>query len=125
MATASAALLTGLPGCAALDADALEALRAAARVVDVGAGARLVAEGEPTPDWYAVVESGALRVSGREPDGLGTLDELGPGDVLDPGRPGAPAVWSATATEPTRCVLVPRAAVAARRGGLLDASLGA
>jgi CBS domain-containing protein len=124
MAAPPASLLASLPGCAALDAEALEALRATARVQEVEAGAPLIGEGEPAPDWYAVVESGALRVSGREPDGLGTLDELGPGDVVDPGPPGEPVAWSATAIEPTRCLLVPRAAVAARRGRLLETPPG-
>src|SRR5688500_2407678 len=124
MAPPSAALLANLPGCAALDAEALEALRAAARLHEIQAGRRLIGERAPAPDWYAVVESGALRVSGREPDGLGTLDELGPGDVVDPGPPGEPAAWSATAIEPTRCLLVPRAAVAMRRGRLLESPPG-
>ena len=124
MAAPPASLLASLPGCAALDAETLEALRATARVHEVEAGALLIGEGEPAPDWYAVVESGTLRVSGREPDGHGTLDELGPGDVLDPGLPGEPAAWSATAIEPTRCLLVPRTAVAARRGRLLETPPG-
>ncbi len=43
----------------------------------------------------------------------------------DAGSPGEALPWSATATEATRCLLVPRAAIAARRGRILDARLGA
>ena len=95
-----------LPGCAAPGAGRWP-LPSTARIHEYPAGAPLVAEAEPAPDWYGVVESGALRVCGREREGLGSLDELGPGDVVDPGPPGLPAAWSAAATEPTRCLLVP------------------
>jgi CBS domain-containing protein len=121
----SAGLLAGLPGCGALDAAALADLRAAATVRELPGGAALLVEGEPAPGWYAVVESGALRVSRREPELGGPLDELAAGDVLDAGAPGEPLPWSATATQATRCLLVPRASVAARRGRILDAPLGA
>src|SRR5262245_29754465 len=117
-ALSPAALLARLPGCSGLDATRLDRLVAAARIHDFAAGAPLIAAGEPAPDWYAILVSGGVRVTGRESEGAGTLDELGPGDVLDAGQPGESAAWAATAVEATRCLLVPRAAVAAWRGRL-------
>jgi CBS domain-containing protein len=111
-------LLMRLPGCARLDTDALATLAAASRVEEWPAGAGLIAEGAPAPDWYGVVESGAVQVSHVAGAPAPARELLGPGDVLDPGTPGLPAPCSASAVEATRAVLVPQALVARRRGAL-------
>jgi CBS domain-containing protein len=67
------------------------------------------------PDWYLVLDSGAVHVSRSGEGGAEVLERLGAGDVLDPGVPGVPAAWSATAEEPVRGLLVPQTAVAAHR----------
>jgi CBS domain-containing protein len=112
------ALLSRLPGCAQLDESARAALAAGSRTEQWPAGTRLLTEGDPAPDWYGIVESGAIRVSVREPEGEAHADYLGPGDVLDLGAPGLPAVCSASAAEATRALLVPQALVARHRGAL-------
>jgi CBS domain-containing protein len=111
-------LLRQLPGCAELAAAPLAALARAARPETFAVGARILTEGEPAPDWYAIVETGGVQTSrvGLESDEI--LDYLAPGDVLDPGTPRLPALCSAVAAEPTRCVLVPQSAVARHRGSL-------
>ena len=61
MARAHAALLASLPGCAALDAEALEALRGAARLHEIEAGGRLIAEARPRPTgtpWWSRAHCG-------------------------------------------------------------------
>ena len=117
MTSESSVLLNRLPGCARLGADALDALGRATRRERFPAGARLVTEGEPAPDWYCVVESGAVQVSRLGPDGDEILEYLAAGDVLDPGTPGSPAAWSASAVEETRCLLVPQSVVSEHRAG--------
>jgi CBS domain-containing protein len=112
------ALLTRLPGCARLGADARAMLAAGSRAEQWAPGIRLVTEGEPAPDWYCIVESGALQVSRMGPEGDTVLDYLASGDVLDPGAPGLPAPCSAAAVEATRAVLVPQSLVARHRGAL-------
>ena len=109
-------LLAGLPGCAHLGTDALAALAAASRVEEFPAGVRLVAEGEPAPDWYGIVEAGAVQVSRVDLEADEILDYLTAGDLLDPGSPGLPAACSASTVEPTRCRFVPQSAVARHRG---------
>lgn len=118
MGTDLHALLSRLPGCAQLDAAARAALAAASRSEQWPAGARLLTEGDPAPDWYGIVESGAIRVSGRGPEGKDHADYLAPGDVLDPGTPGVPASCSASAVEATRALLVPQSLVTKHRGAL-------
>ena len=111
-------LLTRLPGCSRLGPDALEALTGLARFEDYPAGVTLVREGEPSPDWYCVVESGAVQLSRLDLEADEILDYLTAGDVFDPGAPGQPSACSASATEPTRCLLVPQSAVIKHRGTL-------
>ena len=118
MGTDLHALLSRLPGCAQLDEPARAALAAGSRAEQWPAGARLLTEGDPAPDWYGILESGAIRVSGRGPEGEAHVDYLGPGDVLDPGTPGLPAAASASAVEATRALLVPQSLVARHRGAL-------
>jgi CBS domain-containing protein len=112
------ALLTRLPGCARLDPEALAAIRAAARVEELLQGTRLVGEGEPAPDWYCIIESGAVEVSRARLEMDEVLESLTAGDVFDPGTPGLPAACSASIVEPSRCVLVPQSVVARHRGPL-------
>jgi CBS domain-containing protein len=108
-------LMTRLPGCSGLPPAQLDALAAAAQVTELEPRALLLAEGAPAPDWYGIIESGAVQVSRIALEGNEILDYLTAGDVLDPGAAGSRAPWSATAMEPARCWLVPRAAVAAQR----------
>ncbi|HJR00083.1 MAG TPA: cyclic nucleotide-binding domain-containing protein, partial [Methylomirabilota bacterium] len=96
------ALLSRLPGCAHLDESARAALAAGSRAEQWPAGARILTEGDPAPDWVGIVASGSIRVSGPGPEGEAPADFLGPGDVLDPGAPGVPAASSIVAVEPTR-----------------------
>jgi CBS domain-containing protein len=78
----------------------------------------LLGEGQATPDWYCVLESGAVHVSRIDPGGGEILlQHLGAGDVLDPGVPGSPAPWSVRAVEETRCLLVTQSVVSAHCGG--------
>jgi len=112
------ALLSRLPGCAYLDESGRAALAADSRAEQWLAGARILTEGDPAPDWVAIVESGAIRVSGPRLEGDGPADYLGPGDVLDPGVPGLPAACSIVAVETTRAWLVPRSLLARHRGAL-------
>jgi CBS domain-containing protein len=116
MAADPRSLLARVPGCARLGAEAMAALGSAARIEDFPRGTRLVAEGEPAPDWYGVIETGTVQVSrvGAAPAEI--LDSLTAGDVLDPGTPGLPAACSAVVTEPARCLLVPQSVVARYRG---------
>lgn len=114
--------LSRLPGCAHLDEPAWAALAAGSRAEQWPAGARILTDGDPAPDWYGIVESGAIRVSARGPEGEVHADYLGPGDVLDPGAPGFPAACSASAVEATRALLVPQSLVARHRGALALAS---
>lgn len=118
------ALLIRLPGCARLDADALALLAAAARTQDYPPAARLVTEGDPVPDWYAIVESGAVQITRVDLEADEILDYLTAGDVLDPGRPGSPAAWSAEAVEPARCLLIPQTLVDRHRASLGAEALG-
>jgi CBS domain-containing protein len=111
-------LLAGLPGCARLGAEALAALAAASRAEEFPAGFRLVAEGEPAPDWYGIVEAGAVQVFRVDLEAAEILDYLTVGDVLDPGSPGLPSACSASTVEPTRCRFVPQSVVARHRGSL-------
>jgi CBS domain-containing protein len=113
-------LVRRLPGCARLGPEALAALAGLARTEVFPAGARLVVEGEPAPDWYGLVESGGVQVSRLDLESDEILDYLAEGDVLDPGAPGLPAPWSATAIETARCVLLPQSGVARHRGALTD-----
>jgi CBS domain-containing protein len=115
MASPPDALLTALPGCARLGPDALRALASAARSDSLPTGARLIGEGEPVPDWYCLVEGGAIQVSRVDLEADEILDYLTAGDVLDPGMPGLPAAWSASTVEPTRCFFVPQSLVAQYR----------
>ncbi len=112
------ALLRRLPGCGDLAPEPLAALAKAARATAFPAGARLLTEGEPAPDWYGLVEAGGVQLVRLDLEGDEVLDRLGAGDVLDPGTPGLPAACSAVAAEPTRCLLVPQSAVARHRGAL-------
>jgi CBS domain-containing protein len=118
------ALLMRLPGCARLGADELALLAAGARTQEYAPATRLVSEGEPAPDWYAVLESGAVQLTRVDLEADEILDYLTAGDVLDPGAPGAPAAWSAEAVEPVRCLLVPQALVATHRASLGAEVLG-
>ncbi len=111
-------LLSRLPGCARLDEPARAALAAGSRAEQWPAGARILTEGDPAPDWLGIVESGAIRVSGLEPGGQTHAEYLGPGDVLDPGAAGRPAAYSITAAEATRARLVPQSLVARHRSAL-------
>jgi CBS domain-containing protein len=118
MAIDRAALLSRLPGCAQLGEDARAALVAGSTAAEWPPGTRLVTEGEPAPDWYGIVEAGAIWVSGLGPRGEAHTDYLAPGDVLDPGTPGLPATYSAVAADTTRALLVSQALVARHRGTL-------
>jgi len=109
-------LLTRLPGCVRLAPEALAALTAATRVEDFAPNTRLVGEGEPAPDWYCIVETGAVQVSRVDLEANEILDYLTAGDVFDPGTPGLSAACSASTVEATRCVLVPQSVVARHRG---------
>jgi len=111
-------LLTNLPGCARLGPEALAALALAARSEELPAAARVLAEGEPAPDWYCLVEAGAIQVSRLDLETDEILDYLTAGDVLDPGTPGLPAACSASTAEPTRCLFVPQSVVVRHRGSL-------
>jgi CBS domain-containing protein len=113
-----------LPGCARLGADALALLAAAARRVDYARATRLVNEGDPAPDWYAIVESGAVQLTRVDLEADEILDYLTAGDVLDPGTPGSAAAWSAEAVEDTHCLLVPQSLVARHRASLGVETLG-
>lgn len=115
MAAELSVLLARIPGCARLAPDSLATLAATSRLVEYSAGTQLVGEGEPTPDWYGVIESGAVRISRLDVEADEILDYLTAEDVLDPGSPGLPAPCSANAMEPTRCLLVPQSAVARHR----------
>ncbi len=115
MSAEARALLARLPGCARLDAGALARLAEVARTEAFALGARLVAEGEPAPDWYAIVESGAVRVARAAAEAEEILDYLSEGEVLDPGMPGNPAAYTATVVDPAHCLLVSQAAVVAAR----------
>jgi CBS domain-containing protein len=114
-------LLARLPGCARLSPEALAALAAAAWTETFPAGIRLVTEGEPLPDWYGLVQAGAVQVSRLDVETDETLDYVTAGDVLDLGTPGLPAACSASTAEPTRCVFVPQSVVARHRGSLAAA----
>lgn len=112
------ALLSRLPGCARLPAEARAALAAASRAEHWPPGARLVGEGEPAPDWLCLVGSGGLRISRAGGGGEEHVEYLAAGDVLDPGVPGLPAPCSASAIEDTRGWLVPQHLVARHRAAL-------
>jgi CBS domain-containing protein len=118
MATDLGPLLSRLPGCAHLGEEARAALLGGSRAVAWPAGTPLFTEGEPAPDWYGIVEHGAIRISGLGPEGQVHADYLVPGDVVDPGTPGLPASYSASAQEATRAWLVPQSLVARHRGTL-------
>lgn len=109
------ALLARIPGCARLDPVAAAALLEAARAEELAPGITLVAEGEPAPDWYGVLETGAVRISRAGRGGEEILEHLAGGDVLDPGAPGQSAAWSAVVTEAGRALFVPQSAVAQHR----------
>jgi len=113
-----------LPGCARLGADALALLAAAGRTQEYPPATRLVSEGDPAPDWYAIVESGAVQLTRVDLEADEILDYLAVGDVLDPGMPGSTAAWSAVAVEFARCLLVPQALVARHRASLGAEALG-
>ena len=116
------ALLTRLPGCARLGPDALAVLAGGARAAQWPAGTRLITEGQPAPDWYCIVESGAIQLSRVGLEGAGILDYLAAGEIFDPGAPGLPAPCSASAVEATRGLLVPQSLVIQHRGALALAS---
>ena len=112
------ALLSRLPGCAHLDESARAALAAGSRAEQWPAGARILTEGDPAPDWYRDRRVGRDPGVRPGPEGEAHADYLGPGDVLDPGAPGRPAAYSITAVEATRARLVPQSLVARHRGAL-------
>ena len=120
----SRSLLARLPGCARMGADALDALARAARPECFASGATLLSEGQPAPDWYCVLESGAVHVSRIDLEGDEILQYLGAGDVLDPGIPGSPAPWSVRAVEETRCLLVPQSVVSEHHAGRGELMIG-
>src|SRR5262245_8647885 len=124
MAVTMDAMLGRLPGCSRLGPEALAALSAAATTVGLRPGDRLVTEGAPVPDWFALIEQGAVQLSRLDLEADEVLEYLVAGDLFDPGTPGLPAACSATATEPTRCRLVPQSLVARHRGALGVASAG-
>jgi len=120
-----AALIARLPGCGRLEPEAVTALRDEARTLEFPAGARLLTEGEPTPDWYCVVATGAVQVTRVDAEADEILDYLAAGDVLDPGTPGLPAACSATAVESTCCLFLSQSTVARCRGRLaLELAVG-
>jgi CBS domain-containing protein len=108
-------LMRRLPGGTTLSGESLEVLASLSQTADFAGGSLLVKEGEPAPDWYAVLATGAVQVSRLGVGADDILDHLSAGDVLDPGTPGLPAPCSAAATEPTRCLLVPQSAVSRAR----------
>src|SRR5262245_27670361 len=114
-----ALLISRLPGCARLSPDAAAALCGAGHVAEFPSGARLLTEGERTPDWYCVVETGGIDVTRVDANSTAILDHLGPYDVLDPGMPGHPAAWSATTVAPTRCLFLSQSTVGLHRGRLV------
>ena len=63
MSADRSALLAHLPGCARLDPGELGALLEASRIDEYPPGRELVTEGEPAPDWYCVLETGAVQIS--------------------------------------------------------------
>ena len=91
-----------------MGAEALDALASAARRARFASGTVLLGEGQPVPDWYCALESGAVHVTRIDVEGDEILEYLGAGDVLDPGSPGSLASWSVRAAEETRCLLVPQ-----------------
>lgn len=111
-------LLRRLPGCARLDPDTLALLEAAARTEHWEPGSRLVAEGEPAPDWYCIVQSGRIQLTRASLESEGIRDGVTAGEVFDPGAPGLPAACSASAVEATRGLLVPQSLVLQHRGAL-------
>ena len=111
------ALLSRLPGCAHLDETARAALAAGSRAEHWPAGARILTEGDPAPDWVAIVESGAIRVSGPRLEGDGPADSLGLVMSSTPGRPACLPSARSSPWRTTRAWLVPRSwwpAIAAR-----------
>jgi CBS domain-containing protein len=110
------ALLARVPGCARLGPEVLSELEQASREERYPAGARLVVEGDPVPDWYGVLARGAVEVSRLDAGADRILQRLTAGDVLDPGTPGLPSPCSVVAAEETLCLLVPQSLVAQRRG---------
>ena len=74
----------------------MAALLDASRVDMHAPGVTLVAEGRAAPDWYCVLETGAVQISRLDVESEEILDYLTAGDVLDPGTPGLPAACSAT-----------------------------
>ena len=104
-------LLAHLPGASGLDRADLERLAAAAVECPLETGVVLVREGEPAPDWYAVVLSGAVQLSRTDLESDEILEYLTVGDVLDPGAPGIPAPWTAAVAERGRALRVAQRAV--------------
>lgn len=80
-------LLARLPGCARMGAEALDALASAARPERFASGAVLLGEGEPVPDWYCVLESGAVHVARIDLEGDEILQYLGAGTCSIPAVP--------------------------------------
>ena len=124
MSADRSALLAHLPGCARLDPGEMAALLDASRIDEYPPGRELVAEAEPAPDWYCVLETGAVQVSRLDVESEEILDYLTAGDVLDPGTPGLPAACSALVTEQSRCLLVPQSVVARHRRRLASGPAG-
>ena len=102
----------------------MAALLDASRVDTHAPGVTLVAEGGPAPDWYCVLETGAIQISRVDVESEEILDYLTAGDVLDPGTPGLPAACSARVTEPSRCLVVPQSVVARHRRRLASGPAG-
>jgi CBS domain-containing protein len=103
-------LLRRLPGLSHVAPGVLDELAGAARRERFAPGTSIVSEGAPAPDWYGVLDHGAVRVQ-RLARGDEILEHLAAGDVLDPGAPGLPAAFSAIVTEAAECLLVSQALV--------------
>ena len=102
----------------------MAALLDASRIDEYPPGRELVAQAEPAPDWYCVLETGAVQVSRLGVESEEILDSLTAGDVLDPGTPGLPAACSAVVTEQSRCLLIPQSVVARHRRRLASGPAG-
>jgi CBS domain-containing protein len=109
-------LLRRLPGLSHVAPDVLDALAGAARRETFAPGTSILTEGAPVPDWYGVVDFGAVQIQRLAVDAEEVVDYLADGDVLDPGTPGLPAAFSALTTDATECLLVSQALVNRHRG---------
>jgi CRP-like cAMP-binding protein len=102
--------VASVPIFSRLSPDDRSLVAAAAEVKTFGAGERVFTEGEPANVIMAIL-SGTVRVTASAGPVLDLPEALHPGDPLgDVGAfEGGPFPASGTATEPTECLIIPRA----------------